>query len=33
MEQFRSILRHEQYEGLIKIIEEKNRSFAGGDGS
>lgn len=28
MEQFRTILRTEQYEGLIKIIEEKNESFA-----
>jgi phospholipid transport system substrate-binding protein len=28
MEQFRSILRTEQYEGLIKIIEDKNKSFA-----
>lgn len=28
MEQFRSILRTEKYEGLIEIIEEKNRSFA-----
>jgi phospholipid transport system substrate-binding protein len=30
MEQFRSILRTEKYEGLIKIIEEKNLSFAEG---
>ena len=28
MEQFRSILRTEKYEGLIRIIEEKNKSFA-----
>ena len=28
MEQFRSILRTKEYEGLIKIIEEKNASFA-----
>jgi phospholipid transport system substrate-binding protein len=28
MEQFRSILRTEKYEGLIKTIEEKNRTFA-----
>ena len=28
MEQFRSILRTEKYEGLIKIIEDKNKSFA-----
>ncbi len=28
MEQFRTILRKEQYDGLIKIIEDKNRSFA-----
>lgn len=28
MEQFRTILRKEQYDGLIKIIEEKNKSFA-----
>jgi phospholipid transport system substrate-binding protein len=27
MEQFRTIIRQEQYEGLIKAIEEKNRSF------
>lgn len=27
MEQFRSILRTEKYEGLIKIIEDKNKSF------
>ena len=27
MEQFRAIIRKEQYEGLIKAIEEKNRSF------
>ena len=31
MEQFKSILRKEKYEGLIKIIEEKNQSFAEGD--
>jgi len=28
MEQFRSILRTEKYEGLIDIIEDKNKSFA-----
>ncbi len=28
MEQFRSILRTEQYAGLIKIIEDKNKAFA-----
>lgn len=28
MEQFRNILRQQQYEGLIKIIEEKNKMFA-----
>lgn len=28
MEQFRSILRQETFEGLLKIIEEKNQSFA-----
>ncbi|MEJ2135575.1 MAG: ABC transporter substrate-binding protein [Desulfofustis sp.] len=28
MEQFRTILQKEQYDGLIKIIEEKNSSFA-----
>ncbi len=28
MEQFRTILRKEQYEGLIKIIEDKNKTFA-----
>lgn len=28
MEQFKSILRKEKYEGLIKIIEKKNQSFA-----
>ena len=27
MEQFRSILRTEKYQGLIKIIEDKNKSF------
>ncbi|THB79789.1 MAG: ABC transporter substrate-binding protein [Desulfobulbaceae bacterium] len=27
MEQFKSILRNEQFEGLIKVIEEKNKSF------
>ena len=30
MEQFSSILRTEQYEGLVKIIEEKNKTFAEG---
>lgn len=30
MEQFRTILQKEQYDGLIKIIEEKNNSFAQG---
>ena len=29
MEQFRTILRKQKYEGLIKIIEEKNKTFAG----
>lgn len=33
MEQFRSILRQNNYEGLIKIIEEKNLSFKEGNGS
>jgi phospholipid transport system substrate-binding protein len=28
MEQFRTILRKEQYDGLIKIIEDKNKTFA-----
>jgi len=32
MEQFKSILRKEKYEGLVKIIEDKNQSFAEGDG-
>lgn len=32
MEQFRSIIRQEQYAGLIKTIEEKNRYFAEEDG-
>ena len=32
MEQFRSILRNQKFEGLIKVIEEKNRSFAEGKG-
>lgn len=31
MEQFRSILRQESFEGLLKIIEEKNQSFANND--
>lgn len=31
MEQFRSILRQESFDGLIKIIEDKNRSFNGND--
>lgn len=31
MEQFSSILRTEQYEGLVKIIEEKNKTFADGN--
>jgi phospholipid transport system substrate-binding protein len=31
MEQFRSILRQESFEGLLKIIEEKNQSFADND--
>ncbi len=30
MEQFRTILRQEEYEGLIKIIEQKNQLFAEG---
>lgn len=29
MEQFRSILRTDSFQGLIKIIEDKNKSFAG----
>ncbi|PID41237.1 MAG: organic solvent tolerance ABC transporter substrate-binding protein [Proteobacteria bacterium] len=33
MEQFKSIIRKEKYEGLIKVIEDKNRSFAEGNGS
>ena len=33
MEQFRSILRQNDYEGLIKIIEDKNLSFAQNDAS
>lgn len=33
MEQFRSILRQNDYEGLIKIIEEKNLSFKESNGS
>jgi len=33
MEQFRSILRQNDYEGLVKIIEEKNLSFKESDGS
>ncbi len=33
MEQFRSILRKNEYEGLIKIIEEKNLSFTENNGS
>ncbi len=32
MEQFRSILKQNDYEGLIKIIEEKNLSFKEGNG-
>ena len=32
MEQFRSIIREKQYEGLIRTIEEKNRSFENGNG-
>ena len=31
MEQFRTILRKGQYDGLIKSIEEKNKSFANGN--
>lgn len=31
MEQFRSILRTDKFEGLIKILEEKNRSFGAGE--
>ena len=27
MEQFKSILRTEKFEGLVKVIEDKNRSF------
>ncbi|MFV0437686.1 MAG: phospholipid-binding protein MlaC [Desulfopila sp.] len=30
MEQFKSILRTDKYKGLIKVIEDKNRSFAQG---
>ncbi len=33
MEQFRSILRQNDYEGLIKILEEKNLSFKESNGS
>ena len=33
MEQFRSILRQNDYEGLVKIIEEKNLSFKESNGS
>ena len=32
-EQFKSILRTEKFAGLIKVIEEKNRGFAKGQGS
>lgn len=31
-EQFKSILRKDKYEGLMKVLEEKNRSFAEGKG-
>lgn len=31
MEQFSSILRQEKYEGLVKIIEEKNKTFTEGN--
>lgn len=31
-EQFKSILRKDKYEGLMKVLEEKNRSFAEGNG-
>lgn len=31
-EQFKSILRKEKFEGLIKVIEEKNRSFEAAEG-
>jgi phospholipid transport system substrate-binding protein len=30
MEQFRSIIRTEKFEGLIKVLEDKNRSFESG---
>ncbi|MDR3089377.1 MAG: ABC transporter substrate-binding protein [Desulfobulbaceae bacterium] len=33
MEQFRSILHKDKYPGLIKMIEEKNREYAAGDGT
>jgi phospholipid transport system substrate-binding protein len=33
MEQFGTILREQQYDGLIKTIEEKNKSFAAEYGS
>lgn len=33
MEQFKSIIRQDSYEGLIKIIEDKNKTFAEDDSS
>jgi len=27
MEQFRSILRRDKFDGLVKLLEEKNRTF------
>lgn len=33
MEQFRTILQESNYNGLIKVIEEKNKSFAEGNGN
>ena len=32
MEQFKSIIRKEKYDGLVRVIEEKNRFFAGENG-
>ena len=32
MEQFRAILKNKQFDDLIKVIEDKNRSFEGGEG-
>ena len=30
-EQFKSILRKEKYEGLVKVLEDKNKAFAEGE--